>query len=154
MTASSGTLVNRAILRRSSLLHAHLADGLEKRQRLDITHGAADLHHADVRIPRPQADGGLDLVGDVGDDLHRPPQVVATALFADDALVDLAGGEIVVAAHGGAHETLVVAEVEVGLGPILGDEHLAVLKRAHGARIHIDIGIQLDHGDLQATRFQ
>jgi len=37
-----------------------------------------------------------------------------------------------------------VAEVQVGLGAILGNEHLAVLKRRHRARIHIDVGIELD----------
>ena len=43
------------------------------------------------------------------------------------------------------HEALVVAEIEVGLGAVLGDEDLAVLERAHGARIHVDVGIELEH---------
>jgi hypothetical protein len=50
-----------------------------------------------------------------------------------------------------AHEALVVAEVEVGLGAVVGDEHLAVLERAHGARIDVDVRIELDHGDLEAA---
>ena len=54
----------------------------------------------------------------------------------------------------GAHEALVVAEVEVGLGAVLGDEHLAVLERAHRARIDVDVGIQLHHRDLQAARLE
>ena len=36
-------------------------------------------------------------------------------------------------------EALVVAEVEVGLGTVLGDEHLAVLERAHRARIDVEV---------------
>jgi hypothetical protein len=44
-----------------------------------------------------------------------------------------------------AHEALVVAQVEVGLGPVVGDVDLAVLERAHRARIHVDVGIELDH---------
>ena len=31
-------------------------------------------------------------------------------------------------------EALVVAQIEVGLGAVVGDEDLAVLERAHGAR--------------------
>ena len=40
----------------------------------------------------------------------------------------------------GAGEALVVAEVEVGLGAVVGDEDLAVLERAHRARIDVDVG--------------
>jgi hypothetical protein len=102
----------------------------------------------------PEPDALLDLVGDVGDHLDRAPQVVAAALLADHALVDLAGGEVVVAPHAGAQEALVVAQVQVGLGPVVGDVDLAVLERAHGARIHVDVGVELDHGDLEPARLQ
>ncbi len=47
-------------------LHPHLADRLEKRQRLDVTHSAADLHQTDVGITRTEQHTLLDLVGDVG----------------------------------------------------------------------------------------
>jgi nucleotide-binding universal stress UspA family protein len=47
-----------------------------------------------------------------------------------------------------------VAQVQVGLGAVLGDEDLAVLERAHGARIHVDVGVQLEMGDLEAARFE
>ncbi len=40
-------------------------------------------------------------------------------------------------------EALVVAQVEVGLGAVVGDEHLAVLERTHGARIDVQIGVEL-----------
>ena len=135
-------------------LHAHLADGLEERQRLDVAHRAADLHHAHVRIARAEADAALDLIGDVRNDLHGGAQVVAAPLLGDHALVNAPGGEIAVAARGGAHEALVVSEVEIGLGAVLGDEHFAVLKRTHGARIDVDVGIQLHHRDLEAARLE
>jgi hypothetical protein len=51
-------------------------------------------------------------------------------------------------------EALVVAQVEVGFGTVLGDEHLAVLERAHGARIDVDVGIELEMGDLDAAGFE
>ena len=86
--------------------------------------------------------------------LHGFAQVVATALFFEHAFVDLAGGEVVGAPHARLDEALVVAEVEVGFGSVLGDEDLAVLKRAHGARIDVDVGVHLGHRDRQAAGFQ
>ena len=45
-------------------------------------------------------------------------------------------------------------QVEIGFRPILSDKYFAMLKRAHGARIHVDIGIQLEQGDLDAAGFK
>ena len=50
---------------------------------------------ATSRVARAHADEVLDLVGDVRNHLHRAAQVVAAPLLADDALVDLPGGEVV-----------------------------------------------------------
>src|SRR5207244_10285845 len=47
-------------------------------------------------------------------------------------------------------EPLVVAEVEVGLSPVVKDEHLAVLEGVHGARVDVDVRVQLLEGDLEA----
>jgi hypothetical protein len=46
-----------------------------------------------------------------------------------------------------AGKALVMAQVEVGLGPVIGDEHLAVLIRRHGARIHVQIGVEFTQPD-------
>ena len=137
-----------------SQLAAHLADRFEKRQGFDVADRAADFHQAHIGIAGAGLDRALDLIGDVRNDLHRPAQIIATALLLDHGLVDAAGGVVAVTTGGRAHEALVVPEVEVGLGAVLGDEHLAMLERAHGTRIHVDVGIQLDHADLEATRFE
>ena len=47
-----------------------------------------------------------------------------------------------------------MTEVEVGLVTVLGDEDLAVLKRAHGARVDVEVRIGLLHGHLVATRLE
>ncbi len=133
---------------------AELADGFEERQRLDVADRAADFDHADVGIAGAQLMRALDLVGDVRDDLHGRAEVVAAAFLGDHAFVDAARREIAVAAGGRAHEALVVAEVEVGLGAVIGDEHFAVLERAHRARIHVDVRVELDHGDLETAAFE
>ena len=91
----------------------------------------------DVDIVRDLLHGGLDLVGDVRNDLDGLAQIVAAALLGDDLLVDAAGGQIVVAGQPGVGEALVVAEVEIGFGAVVGDENLAVLEGRHGSRIDV-----------------
>ena len=51
-------------------------------------------------------------------------------------------------------EALVVAEVQVRLGAVVGDEDLAVLVRRHRAGIDIEIGVELAQPDLVAARLQ
>ena len=48
-------------------------------------------------------------------------------------------------------EALVVADVEVGLGAVLGDEHLAVLERAHRARVDVQVRVELLGRDGEAA---
>ena len=94
----------------------------------------------------------LDLVGDVRDDLHGVAEVLAAALPRDDRRVDLAGGDVRGLVEVDVEEALVVADVEVGLGAVIGDEHLAVLERVHRARIDVQIGVELLHDDAQSAR--
>src|SRR5262245_17281237 len=47
-----------------------------------------------------------------------------------------------------------MSEVEVGFGAVVGDVDLAVLIRAHGARVDVHIGVELLEGDLVAVTFE
>ena len=134
-------------------VRVELAQSLEERQRLDVAHGAADLgdHDVDVGRLRHEPDAVLDLVGDVGDHLDGAAEVVAAALAPDHRVVDRARGGVGGAARVDVGEALVVPQVEVGLGAVLGDEHLAVLERAHRARVHVDVRIELLDRDRQAA---
>ena len=85
-----------------------------------------------------------------GNDLHGGAEVLAAALLADDVLVDPAGGDVVLLGERAVDEALVVAEVEVGLGAVVGDVHLAVLERRHRARIDVDVRVELLHRDASA----
>ena len=122
-----------------------LAQRLEERQRLDVAHRAADLGDDDVDVGRlgDQLDAVLDLVGDVRDHLDGAAEVVAAALAPDHRVVDRAGRGVRGAARVDVREALVVPQVEVGLGAVLGHEHLAVLERAHRARVDVDVRIEL-----------
>ena len=132
-----------------------LADRLQERQRLDVADGAADLgdHHVDVG-PGHLQDPRLDLVGDVRDDLDGVAEVLAAPLLGDHAGVDLAGGDVGRAAQLGVEEPLVVADVQVGLGAVVGDEHLAVLERVHRAGVDVEVRVELLHLDPQAAELE
>ena len=142
------------------VLLAQVVDELPRRlqegDRLDVAHRAADLHerHVHAGLLAHAEDARLDLVGDVGDDLHGPAEEPALPLLGDDGLVDLAGGDRVVLPDGGGGEPAVVAQVEVGLRAVVGDVDLAVLVGVHGPRIDVDVGVDLDHADVEAPVFQ
>ena len=133
-----------------------LADGLEERQGLDVADGAADLrdHHVDIGALRDHPNALLDLVGDVRDDLDGRAEVVAAALAADDRVVDRAGRDVGAATGVRVGEALIVAEVQVRLGAILGDEDLAVLVRRHRAGVDVDVRVELLEGDREAARHE
>ena len=122
-------------------------------QRLDVTDGAADLGDDDVDVVGPHGeDAVLDLVGDVRDHLDRVAEVVAAALLGDHRRVDLPGRDVGDLAQVGVQEPLVVTDVEVGLRPVVGDEHLAVLERVHRPGVDVEVGVELLHGHAQPPR--
>jgi hypothetical protein len=47
-----------------------------------------------------------------------------------------------------------VAEVEVGLPAVVGDEDFPVLERVHGARVDVDVRVELLHRHAQAAHLQ
>ena len=136
-------------------LLAHLPGRLEERQRLDVADGAADLGDDDVDVVgRQRPDAGDDLVGDVRDDLDGVAEVLAAALLGDDRAVDLPGRDVGAAVQVLVEEALVVADVEVGLGPVVGDEDLAVLERVHRPGVDVEVRVELLHRDPQPARLE
>jgi hypothetical protein len=127
-----------------------------ERQRLDVADRPADLDdvHVGPGRERERVHAPLDLVGDVRDHLHGAPKVIAASLARQDGVVDLPGGDVVAARDRQLREALVVAEVQVGLGAVVGDEHLAMLERAHRAGIDVQVGIELLDGDAEAARLE
>jgi len=65
-------------------------------------------------------DAVLDLVGDVRDDLHRVAEVLAASLSRDHRAVDLTGRDVGRATEVFVEEAFVVADVQVGLCPVVG----------------------------------
>src|SRR5690606_8260387 len=130
---------------------ADLPDRLQERQRLDVPDRAAHLGDHHIRYPpvlvrRGQGpDPGFDLVGDVRDDLNRVAQVLPPPFLGDHRGIDLAGGHVGRGGQVPVQEPFVVADVEIGLGTVLGDEDLPVLERVHGAGVDVEVGVQLLH---------
>ena len=113
---------------------AELADRFEERQAFDVADRAADLAQDEILVVEIGLDEFLDRVGDVRDHLHRRAEIFAAALAADHGRIDAAGGDAVAAPRGDADIALVMAEIEIGLGAVVGDVDLAVLIGAHRAR--------------------
>ena len=105
-------------------------------------------------VARPRLDLLFDFVRDMRNDLDRAAEIIAAPLLLDHALVNLAGGEIIAPAHLPADEALVMPEVEVGFRAVFGNKYFTMLKWTHGAGIHVDVGIQLEQGNLDAARFE
>src|SRR5690349_19832221 len=87
----------------------------------------------------------------MGNHLYGFSQVVATALARDDRFVDAPGSDVVCLREMRVRESLVVPEVEIGLGTVIRDEDFAMLKRAHRARVHIEIRVELLQRHTQAA---
>src|SRR5688572_3029251 len=126
---------------------AYLADRFHKRQRLDIADRSADLDDQNIRLMLAgnHPDRGLDLVCDVRDNLDGLAEIIAAAFLFDDRKVDPAAGPVVRLREFCVGEPFVMAKVEIGLGAVVGNKHLAVLERGHRARIDVDIRVQLHH---------
>ena len=131
-----------------------LPDRFDERQALDVADRPADLADDEVAAVGVGEREFLDRVGDVRDHLDGRAEIVAAPLLGDDVAVDAAGGDIVRLARGNAGEALVMAEVEIGLGPVVGHIDFAMLIRRHRPRIDVQIGIELPDPDLVAARLE
>ena len=124
-----------------------LANGFEEWQAFDVTNGAADLtqHEIDVFIVNRQP--VFDFIRHMGNHLDRLTEVIAIAFLIQNVGVDPARRHTVGLAAGHAGKSLVVPKVQIRLSPVIGDEHLAMLKRAHRAGIDIQIRVKFAKAD-------
>src|SRR5205085_11066610 len=92
--------------------------------------------------------------GDVGNDLDRGAEIVAAPLPGQDVLVNLARRDVVAPRRRTPGKALVVAEIETGLGTIVGHEHFAMLVWRHRSWIEVEGGAELAKADCVATSLQ
>jgi len=133
----------------------HLARGLQEGLRFDVAYSAAHLVNDDVVIGTCHTEHALlDGVGDVRDHLNAFPEVVTAAFGLDHGRIDLTGRDVGLGAQIAIEEAFVVADVEIGFGAVIGNEHLAVLERIHRSGIDVEIGVELLHGHPQSAGHQ
>ena len=143
-----------------AVLSAHLQRDLPcrlyKRLGLDVSYGAADFgdDHMGIGLLSHTVDELLDLVCDMRNHLHGGAEVLAPPFLVQHIPVDLAGGEIGVSVQVFVDKTLIMSQVKVGFGSVLGDIYFSVLIGAHGSGIHIDIRVKLLRRHLQPPRLQ
>ena len=133
---------------------AHLPDGFQKRQRLDVANGSANLYNYYVHVRRDFLDDCFNLVRDMRNHLHGFPQVITAPFLGENGFVDSACRPIVIARQLRVREPFIVPEVQVGLGAVFRHEHFAVLKRTHRAGIDVQIGIAFLNVDFEAATFE
>ena len=124
-----------------SKLQAHLANSLEKGQRLDVSHRATYLDNHYIDVVGDLAKGRLDLVGNVRNYLHGLAQKIAAALPREDRFVNAARSPVVIAREPGRGKPFVVSQVQIGFRTVIGDVNFAVLVRTHGPGIDVQVGI-------------
>ena len=118
-----------------ALLRRHLPDGLQKGLALDVAHRAAYFGDDHIRLPVVHGiDTVFDLICDVRDDLHRAAQIASLPLPVQYAPVDFPGGDGGVGVQRLVHEPLIVAQIQIRLRPVIGDEHLPRADRGSWCR--------------------
>ena len=129
------------------LLAPELPNRLQKRQRLDIAHRPADLDYRHIAMLRPVDKRQLNLIGYVRNDLHRPPQIVATTLFRYHAMVNPTRRAVVRLPRMRMRKPLVMPQIHIRFGAVLRHIHFAMLQRIHRARVDVDIRVELQKVD-------
>lgn len=76
-------------------LVAKLADGLHEGQAFNIADRAADFDQDEILVLKIGRGEFLDLVGDMGNNLYRSPQIVTAAFFANNTLINAPRGDVV-----------------------------------------------------------
>ena len=88
------------------------------------------------------------------DNLHRATKIIPATLAGDNLLVNLPGSDVIALTGRNARKTLIVTEVKIRLGAIVGDKHLAVLIGTHRAGVNIKIRVEFPQFYRIATRLK
>ena len=127
------------------VLEAYLAHGFKKRLAFYVAYRAAYLRYDYVRarLCAHGVDKPFYLVGDMRNHLHGAAEIGALALLSYHVVVYLARGKVGILVGIFVNKALVMPQIEVGFRAVFGNENFAVLVGAHGARVHVYIGVEL-----------
>ena len=145
--------MNRQFARPTS--SGNLPNRLQERQAFDVADGAAQFGDHDINARASQFEyGSFDFVGDVRDDLDRFAEINTATFLLDDVQIDSPGRLVRFPRERAVGESLIVTEVEVCLGSVVEDVDLAVLVRAHRARVDVDVRVEFLQSNAQAPPLQ
>ena len=116
-----------------------LANRLYVRQRLNVTHRAANLRNHHIVLPaRPkQKNAAPYLIRNMWNDLNCLPQVLATPFLMDNAFIDLTTRHAVRLRGTLIQETLVVPKIQIRFRTIIRDVAFPMLVRVQRPRIYV-----------------
>ena len=125
-------------------LCAYLPDSLKEWGGLDIAHGAAYLGDNDVGVGllAHTVHLVLYLIGDVWDHLNGAAEIVTPSFLVENGPVNLSCGNIGVDGKIFVNKSLVVTQVKVCFGAVVGNEDLAVLIGGHCSGVNVYIGVE------------
>ena len=134
----------------------YLTDSFEERCGFDVADSTADLGDNDVSILflADTVNSFLDLICDMWDDLNSSAEIVSPALLVENSPVYLTCCNVGVHREIFIDETLIVAEVEVGLSTVIGNENFAMLIWGHCTRVEIYIRVKLLNCNAVASFFK
>ena len=129
----------------TSLLQRNLSYSFKEGLGFNISYCAADFcnYHICVCLFADPVNEFLNLVCYMGNNLHGRAEVFSASLFIKYIPVDLTGSQVGVFIQVLVNKALIMTEVKVGFGTVLGYIHLAMLKGAHRSGVNIDVRIQL-----------
>ena len=87
-------------------------------------------------------------------DLHRAAEIFSAPFALNDHRINATGRYAVGLARDNAGVAFVMAEIEIGLGAVVGDIDLAMLIGTHRPRIDIEIRVELAQTDFESARLQ
>src|SRR4051794_34750034 len=128
--------------------------GLQERQALDVADSTPDLGDHDVLVAPQATDPVLYLVGYVRNNLHGRSEIVPSPLALYYLPVDATVGHVGEPPKVFVEEALVVAEIQVRLGTVFGDEDLAVLVGVHCTGVHVYVRVELLQNDPVAPALE
>ena len=134
----------------------NLAHCFDKGQGFNITDAPAYFRDNEIIFSAfaQEEDVSLYLVCNMRDDLNSFSQIFSLSLFCNDIVVDPARGDVIGLGRANIKKTLIMAQVQVRLGPVIGDVALAVLVGVQCSGIDIDVGVKFLNGNFEPSGLQ
>ena len=130
-----------------------LTHRLDERLGLHIAYGSSDFGDYDIILSglAEKKHASFDFIGNMRDDLYCLAKIGSLPLLVDDGMVDLSCRYIVGLGCMHTEESLIMAEVKVSLGPVIGNIALSMFVRVECTRVDIDVRVEFLDSNPQTS---